>query len=289
MKDRIVLVTGGNSGIGYEFAKKMAKMGARVILACRSREKGRYARRQIIIRSNNRKIEVLNLDLLSEDAIHRFAEEFNKKYGQLDVLHNNAGASFFERKLTEGGVEYNFMVNYLGHFLLTNLLLPKLEKSEAGRIINTVGIFHKRGKIDFNNLQSEQQFHPMQAASNALLAKLIFTKELARRMTNTNVTVNAYHPGAVRSPLQKKLPWTYRWMAEPMSWFFKSPREGAETAIQLAIAPEYAEKTGLYFYNNQIVEPAPLAEDEDLARRLWAHSELLLGGKVMPERINFIA
>ena len=171
MRNKTVLISGANSGIGFATAHALARMGARIIMLCRNPSAGQKAQKTIVQATQNDKVHLMICDLLSVDSISNFAHEFNSTYDQLDVLYNNAGAVFYDHQFTPAGIEYNFMVNYLGHFWLTHLLLSHLKSAKAGRIINITGMYHTKGAIDFQNLQGEQHFRPFQAANNAQLAK----------------------------------------------------------------------------------------------------------------------
>lgn len=274
---KIILITGGNSGIGFAAAQALAGQGCHVVLVCRNSQKAEAARATLVAETGNPDIDWMEADLLSLSSIRTFAAEFNRRYHRLDVLYNNAGATFFDRRETPEGLEYNFLVNYLAPFLLTNLLLSALRASAPSRIITISGMYHRKGRIDFDDLQLSQHFSAMQAANNAQLAKLLFTYELARRLAGTGVTANAFHPGAVRTNLQKHLPWYYQLLAAPARLFFRSPAKGAETAVYLATSPEVAEVSGQFFFDKKPVPSAPPSYDEEIARRLWEVSEWLVG------------
>ena len=212
-------------------------------------------------------------DLSSQKSIKMFADKFIVNFRKLHVLINNAGAVYYERIITEDGMEANYATTYLGSFLLTNLLKDLLIKSAPSRIINISGSFHTRGMINFNDINLSNDFSAMKAGSQAILARLIFTYELDRRWSKYGITANALHPGAVRTNLQKKLPWYYRIIAIPVSLFFKSPKKGAETIIYLASSPEVEGISGKYFINKRPVKSSEYSYNEDVGKRLWEMSE----------------
>ena len=188
MKGKICLVTGSNSGIGKETALSLAKMGATVVMVVRNKERGEKAKKEIVKQSGNNSVDLMICDLSSMESIRQFAEEFKKKHKRLDVLTNNAGASFSKREVTPEGFERNFAVNYLGPFLLTHELLDLLKSSAPSRIINVSSGLAKDGKVDLDDLQSEKNYPRTKAYSrrhapvydNAKLMVMMFTYELSR-------------------------------------------------------------------------------------------------------------
>ncbi len=279
MEKKICLITGANSGIGFALAKGMAKKNFAVVMLCRNRESGDLAKNKIIQSTGNQHVDLMIADLASQKSIRKFVEDFNAKYEKLDVLFNNAGANFFKRQLTEDGIEMTFAVNYLAPFLMTNLLLPKLRERESGRIITTVGEYHRKAGINFEDINFEKKYNPMKAAGQAILAKVIFTIELARRLKNTNITANCFHPGAVRTNLQKKLPLSWRILTEFMRLFFLSPEKGAEVGIYLATSKETEKVSGKYFNRFKETRASELSYNPEIAQRLWDISEKLTGVK----------
>ena len=204
MKNKICLITGANSGIGFELAKGMAKKDYKTILLCRNRNSGEVARRKIINDTNNKEVYLMIADLSSQASIRGFVEQFNTAFDHLDVLFNNAGANFFDRQLSVDNIEMTFATNYLAPFLLTNLLLPKLKKSSAGKIIMTVGSISEKTTINFEDINFENEYNVPNAAAQAILAKFLFCHELTRRLKDNPITINCFHPGATKTNLQKK-------------------------------------------------------------------------------------
>ena len=266
MGDRVFLVTGGNSGIGKATALGLARLGGTVVLACRSATRGEAARQDIVRDSGNSKVYLEIVDLASEDSTRSFAEEFQRKYPRLDVLINNAGVYTPHREVTPDGLERTFEVNYLSGFLLTHLLLDLLKKSAPSRIVNVSSSAHSGGTIHFDDLQGEQRYGGFGAYGQSKLAQILFTQELARRLQGTRVTVNACHPGVIRTNLGMGGTST---VVRFVRMFFKSPEKGAETPIYLSVSPEVAGVTGKYFANKHLREPSRAAQDRDVARRLF--------------------
>src|SRR5437867_4237238 len=266
MGDRVFLVTGGNSGIGKATALGLARLGGTVVLACRSATRGEAARQDIVRDSGNSKVYLEIVDLASEDSTRSFAEEFKRKYPRLDVLINNAGVYTPHREVTPDGLERTFEVNYLSGFLLTHLLLDLLKKSAPSRIVNVSSSAHSGGTIHFDDLQGERRYGGFGAYGQSKLAQILFTKELARRLQGTGVTVNACHPGVIRTNLGMG---GSSVVVRFVQMFFKDPERGAETPIYLAVSPDVEGVTGKYFANRRIREPSRAARDPDVARRLF--------------------
>src|SRR5881296_653409 len=266
MGDRVFLVTGGNSGIGKATAMGLARLGGTVVLACRSATRGEAARQDIVRDSGNSKVYLEIVYLASEDSTRSFAEEFTRKYPRLDVLINNAGVYTPHREVTPDGLERTFEVNYLSGFLLTHLLLDLLKKSAPSRIVNVSSSAHSGGTIHFDDLQGERRYGGFGAYGQSKLAQILFTQELARRLQGTGVTVNACHPGVIRTNLGMGGTST---VVRFVRMFFKSPEKGAETPIYLSVSPEVAGVTCKYFANKRLREPSRAAQDRDVARRLF--------------------
>ena len=201
---KTVIITGGNSGIGLETAVDLAKRNARVILACRSVEKGEKAAVDVRKRSGNDNVVFAQLDLASLDSIRQFAAKILEEEPQIDILINNAGVMIIpERRLTKDGFEMQFGTNHLGHFLLTNLLLDRIKEAPSARIVNVSSVGYRFGSIDFQNLNCERSYSRISSYGCSKLANILFTRSLAKRLQGTNVTTNALHPGSIRTGLQQ--------------------------------------------------------------------------------------
>ena len=266
LEDRVFLVTGANSGIGKATALGLARLGGTVVMACRSATRGEAARQDVVRDSGNSSVYLEIVDLASEESTRSFAEEFQRKYPRLDVLINNAGVYTAHREVTPDGLERTFEVNYLSGFLLTHLLLDLLKKSAPSRIVNVSSRAHSGGTIHFDDLQGEQRYGGFGAYGQSKLAQVLFTRELARRLEGTRVTVNACHPGVIRTNLGMG---GTSAVVRFVRLFFKGPEKGAQTPIYLAVSPEVERVTGQYFANQHVREPSRAAQDPDVARRLF--------------------
>ena len=203
MAGKVCIVTGSNSGIGKETAFALAEMGATVIMVIRSQEKGKVALDEIVSKTGNNSVSLMTCDMSSMASVRDFAAEFKKKYDRLDVLVNNAGAEYVKRQVTSEGFEKTFAVDYLAPFLLTYELLDLLKASAPSRIVNVSSGLAKNGKVNFDDLQNENNYKGMQAYSNAKLMLMMFTYELSRKLEGTGVTVNVLMPGFVATNLGK--------------------------------------------------------------------------------------
>ena len=198
---KTAIITGANTGIGLETAVDFAERNGRVILACRSKERGEAAVEQVKRRSGNNNVIFMPLDLASLDSVRSFATNVLDREARVDILVNNAGIMACPYMKTADGFEMQFGVNHLGHFLLTNLLLDRLKEAPAARIVNVSSSAHKRGKINFEDLNSTKKYTPFGAYSQSKLANVLFTRSLAKRLEGSNVIVNALHPGVIRTEL----------------------------------------------------------------------------------------
>ncbi|HEX9341792.1 MAG TPA: SDR family oxidoreductase [Thermoplasmata archaeon] len=264
--DRVWIVTGANSGIGKTTALGLAHLGGTVVLACRDSTRGDLARLDIVRQTGNPHVALMLLDLSSQTSTRGFADEFQHTYPRLDALVNNAGVFRRERRTTVDGLEETFSVNYLGGFLLTHLLLEHLKASAPSRIVNVSSSAHNGGRIDFDDLQGERKYGGWRAYNQSKLAQVLFTYELARRLDGTGVTVNACHPGVIRTNLGRD---DWPWIVNLFRPFFNSAERGAETPIYLATSPEVADVTGNYFVKQKPRASSRLSRDPGLARRLY--------------------
>ncbi|XP_039597760.1 retinol dehydrogenase 12 [Polypterus senegalus] len=273
---KTVVITGANTGIGKETAKDLALRGARVIIACRDFAKGEAAANEIRLETGNQAVLVRGLDLANTASIRQFAEAFLKEEKNLHILINNAGVMMCPYSKTADGFELQFGVNHLGHFLLTYLLIEALKEAAPSRIINVSSLAHVFGRIKFHDLQSEQSYDGGLAYCQSKLANVLCTREMAKRLQGTRVTVNAVHPGSVRSELVRhstllSLVWRL------FSFFIKTPKEGAQTSIFCAVAEELDSVSGVYFSDCHPAFVAPQGRNDKTARELWDVSCKLLG------------
>jgi NAD(P)-dependent dehydrogenase (short-subunit alcohol dehydrogenase family) len=276
-----VLITGASAGLGFEAASKLARLGANVVMVARDRQRGEAARAAVADVSRSASVSLLLCDLASLAAVRALAGAVAAQHTRLDVLVNNAGSVKVARETTPDGLEWTFAANYLGHFLLTHLLLDLLRRSPAARIVNVSSAAHRQGTIDFDNLQFERGgYRIMRAYGRSKLAQVLFTQDLARRLRGSGVTVNAVHPGNVATAIwtKERLPWYARApIALAKRLFMVTPSQGADRIVYLATTPEVEGATGGYYEKDRLVRPSAAARDEALARRLWDESMRLAG------------
>ena len=267
IEGKICIITGANSGIGKATAIGLAEMGATIVMLCRDKERGEMAQKDIIELTGHKNVNLFLCDLSSQEAIRKFVSEFKKKYLDLHILINNAGVMMKKGTSSIDGFEMNFAVNHLAPFLLTNLLLDTLKKSAPSRIINVSSGAHRMGKIDFDDLQSENKKpRLMRIYGNSKLALMLFSYELNRRLENTNVTVNTVHPGVVATNLGRH---QSKFSQGFSKRFFKGPEKGAETSIYLASSPEVEGITGKYFVKKESRESSKESCNKEYAKRIW--------------------
>lgn len=271
MKDKICIVTGGNSGIGKGTVAGLAQRGATVVIACRDLAKGEAVRRELAARTSSTHLHVMELDLASLASVRAFAAAFLARFARLDVLVANAGVMTRRRELTADGLERNFGVNHVGHFLLADLLLPLLKTSAPSRIVVVSSNMHPSGRFDFADLAMEKSWRGSYPRSK--LANMLFVRALAKRLEGTGVVVNALQPGVISTELARDYPAPIRLLAR---WFFKSPERGARTSQYLATAPEAADVSGRYFVDAKEKRPGAAALDDALAERLWTETARLV-------------
>ena len=203
---KTVIITGANTGIGLETAVDLAKRNARVILACRSVERGETAAVEVRKRSGNDNVVFVQLDLASLDSVRECAAKILEEEPRIDILINNAGIMGLpERQLTQDGFEMQFGVNHLGHFLLTNLLIDRIKEVPSARIVNVSSKAHSGGNLDFDNLNSEKSYIHWVAYGTSKLANILFTRSLAKRLEGTRITANSLHPGVIMTELGRHL------------------------------------------------------------------------------------
>ncbi|XP_064622832.1 retinol dehydrogenase 12-like [Lineus longissimus] len=288
LNGKTVIITGANSGIGKETAKELAKRGATVILACKDLLKAERAAAYIRKDSENKKVAVKVVDVSSLTSIRKFVEDVKKTVPEIHVLINNAGIMYCPRWVTEDGFEMQLAVNYLGPFLLSHLLLDIMKKSAPCRIINVSSLAYENGKINLDDLNSEHNYNEFGAYAQSKLAVLLYTRELSRRLQGSGVTVNAVNPGVTKSELGRHLtgtmPWWRRIIITPLIWLmFKTPLQGAQTAINCAVAPELEKVSGKYFSDCKEKEPNAVAKEDETGQRLWDKTVQLLHLEKVPE------
>ena len=281
MTGRNVVVTGGNSGIGKATAEALARLGARVVITSRDPDRGAAAVSDIRRATANDAVECVRLDLSSLASVRSCAADLLERLDQIHVLDLNAGGVLSRRTETEDGFETQFQANHLGHFLLSQLLLDRLKRSAPARVVvvSSWGHTQARGGLDFNDLQwAARPYRGSLVYSATKLMNLYFTFELARRLSDTDVTANALHPGFVASGFAMSGDTNLLRLGIMVSRLFaRSPQKGAATAIWLAASDEVKAVTGKYFADCREKAPSAAALDADAARRLWDLSAELAG------------
>jgi len=280
MSIRRVVITGANSGMGKATAIEMAVRGYEVILLCRNEKRGIEAMNEVVERSQSQKISLEICDLSSFDSIKACANAIRTKYEYIDILINNAGLILTKRQETTEGFEMQLGVNHFGHFLLTQKLLPLLEKSSEGRIVIVSSGAHKAGKIHFDDINLVSGYSAFKAYAQSKLANLLYTKAMAKRLVGTTVTINALHPGAVGTNMGVNRETGFgKGLLKVLSLFFLTPEEGSRTAVYLAVSPEISGKSGGYYYKEKLAKPSRLGEDEELIERFYQLSLSLVNEK----------
>jgi NAD(P)-dependent dehydrogenase (short-subunit alcohol dehydrogenase family) len=277
MQGKVCMVTGATAGIGMSTAEALAGMGATMVVLGRNRERCESVVARFKRDTGNQEMSYLLADLSSQDQIRSLASEFLEKYSRLDVLVNNAGGIFLLRRKSEDGIEMTFALNHLNYFLLTNLLLDRIKASAPSRIIMVSSNSHRGKHLDFDNLEGKGLENPMTAYGRTKLCNVLFTYELARRLADTGVTVNALHPGFVSTDIAKNNGWLVR-LFQPLVMRSALPMEvGAQTSIYLASSLEVEGVTGKYFARKKAIESDPASNDETAAKRLWQVSAEMTG------------
>ena len=278
MKDRICLVTGGNSGVGKAIALGLAKLGAKVVILCRDKIRGSNAVDDIRSKSGNNNVDFAIADLSMISSIREFVDYFKQSYKGLHVLSNNAAAFPMKREETVDGIEKIFAVTYLGHFLLTNLLLDMLKESAPARIITVNGSpgILKKQRIRFEDIQFENKFSPFKAVLQSAFLKAVFTFEQAERLRGMGVTANTFFPGLIKSNLARNFPLYIKPFIKFAELFFK---EQSKTGVYLASSHEVENASGMFFKNRKPVDFYAKNYNSKVGKELWALSERLCGIK----------
>jgi NAD(P)-dependent dehydrogenase (short-subunit alcohol dehydrogenase family) len=276
---KVCMVTGATSGLGLATARQLAALGATVIVVGRDAAKCAAVAASISSSSTAAAAGWLVADFADQDALRRIAAEAEERHSRIDVLVNNAGATYPKRRLTPEGIELTLAVNHLAAFRLTTFLLGRLRESAPARVVNVSSVAHERASFNFDDPAMDGGYRPFAAYSRSKLANLWFTYELARRLEGSGVTVNAVHPGLVRTALGdhsgalRRAGW--RLLHVAYRKVSLSPEEGAAAITHLATAPELEDVTGRYFVGRRAAESSPASRDPAAAARLWALSEEL--------------
>jgi NAD(P)-dependent dehydrogenase (short-subunit alcohol dehydrogenase family) len=282
---RTAVITGANTGLGYETAAALAAKGAHVVLAVRNLDKGKNAADRIVAATPGASVAVQELDLTSLESVRAAADQVRSQHDTIDLLINNAGVMFTPKATTKDGFELQFGTNHLGHFALTGLLLDRLQAATNSRVVTVSSIGHRfvRG-IRFDDLQWEYEYSRVRAYGQAKLANLVFTYELQHRLRGTNTIAVAAHPGGSRTELTRNLPPAVAASSRLLEPLFQGADIGALPTLRAATDPDvlggqyygpdgFAEQRGY----PKIVASSGASHDVDAQKRLWTVSEELTG------------
>ena len=275
MQGKTVVATGATSGIGAIAVLELARMGARIVFIARDakRAEATLAKVEQVAPGRGHKAHIADLSLVAETK--RVGGEIAASEAHVDVLINNAGAIFSDRRVTAEGLELTFALNHMAYFTLTKTLRERLAASAPARIVSTASAAHFGAKLDFDDLQCARGYSGWKAYNRSKLANILFTRELAKRLAGTGVTANCLHPGVVASRFGDEAGgWTAR-LFPFIRRFAVSPEQGADTIVYLASSPEVASTSGEYFAKRRIKTPSPAACDDKAAARLWDASEAI--------------
>lgn len=263
-----ILITGANTGIGFATAEQLVEQGQHVILACRNPQKAQAAQDQLRV-LNQGQVDLVSLDLNSLEQVRNTADQIAERYGSLDVLINNAGLFAKNRQLTQDGFEQQFGVNYLGHFLLTQKLLPVLQQSPKARIVHLASIAHWAGSIKPHKFRAQGFYNPLFYYGQSKLANLLFSNALAERLASSSITNNALHPGGVASDIYRELP---KPVYAVMKVGLVPTSVPAKLISKMATADEWANRNGEYVSAHMPDWKSPHAKNQKLARDLYDQS-----------------
>lgn len=279
MKEKVIIVTGANAGIGFHTAKDLALRGAKVILACRNAKRGTTARDEIVAETGNREVIYMHLNLSSLKSVRKFVDEFKETEQRLDVLINNAGVHGLGYHYTEDNILEGMQINFFAPFLLTLLLMPQLIKTQ-GRVVNLSSILHYLGSVNTDKINEVNYYNGTLNYCNSKLCMLMFTKELSRRVKDAGVTVNAVHPGVIKTNIANTAPWFLRCLFTWWCWICcRTVEEGAQTVIYLTVSDECEGVSGEYFIDCKPCSVMYKAHNVIFARNLWTYAENLVGYK----------
>jgi NAD(P)-dependent dehydrogenase (short-subunit alcohol dehydrogenase family) len=270
-----VVITGATRGIGLAAAEELAARGAKLAVVARSEARAGPAVERIQRAGPDAEVDVLLADLSSQSSVRALAREILERYPSLDVLVNNAGAMFATRQLSADGVELTWALNHLAPFLLTTLLLERLQSSAPARVVTTASDAHRGAHIPFDDLNAERSYgrRGFNRYGQTKLANILFTAELGRRLAGTGVTATCFHPGFVSTGFNRNNGSLMSLAMTIISPFARRPEKGAETLVWLVDSPDVGDEEGGYYVDERRASPTPEGQDMDAARRLWEVSE----------------
>lgn len=275
---KTVLITGGNTGIGLATAEAIAAQGHRVVLACRDTGKAEQAKQKILAKTPSADVRLYALDLASFDSIKSFSAAFLSDFPSFDVLITNAGAVPRTQQFTKEGFELQFGVNYLGHYLLTHLLLPGLSNAKEARIVHLSSIMHHFGKIDFGSFKGEKKYSEIGAYGQSKLANLMFSNELAKRLPS-HISSNAVHPGGVDSDIYRELP---KLLHQFLRLFLISTERAGKYVANMAVGADWQGRTGEFKSAHGPLPIAKRSKDTLVLEKLYNTSAQMCGITPLP-------
>ncbi len=277
MRGKTVVATGATSGIGEAAVLSLAQMGARIVFIARDERRAEATLMKLETKAPGlgHRLHLADLSLMAE--AHRAGQAIAASEQRIDVLINNAGAVFADRRITSEGLELTFALNHMAHFVLTQTLREKFVASAPARVVSTSSMAHQGVSLDFSDLQSARRYNGWQAYGRSKLANILFTRELARRLAAAGVTANSFHPGVVATRFGSAAGGLTGLLLPLARPFFSSPGEGAATLVYLASSPDVAKVTGEYFAKRKVDKPSAAARDDAAAKKLWEASEALAG------------
>ena len=284
MQGKTIVGTGATSGIGEAAVLALAGLGARIIFVARDEARAQATMRKLEARAPGLGHRMHLADLSSMAETRKVGEAIAMSEPRIDVLINNAGALFSDRRVTSEGLELTFALNHMAYFVLTRALRERLIASAPARIVSTSSTAHQGASLDFSDLQSAKGYSGLKVYGRSKLANILFTRELARRLAGTGVTANCLHPGVVATRFGSSSGGLPGLLIPFLRPFFISSDKGADTIVYLASSPEVANTIGGYFVKRRITEPSQAAQDAAAAKKLWEASEALAGAESQTER-----
>lgn len=279
MSGQTALVTGATGGIGLATAVALAGLGARVGVVGRDEKRTAAAVQAVSAVPGSGGADGFLADFSDQREVRALAAEVLAAYPRLDVLVNNAGGYWSDRHVSADGLEWTFAVNHLAPFLLTSLLEERLRESAPARIVTVASDAHRAGRIEFDDLQAERGYAGMRAYAQSKLANILFTRELARRLSGSGVAAYSVHPGTVRTGFAREdAGRLFGLVLRAGALLMKSPEQGAQTSVYAASSPELVGRTGEYLAKSRVAKPSARAQYDVAAARLWSVSEDLVAG-----------
>jgi len=275
MKGKTVVATAATSGLGEVAVLALARMGARIVFIARDERRAEATLKKLETQAPRlgHARHLADLSLIAETR--RAGQAIAEQEPRVDVLMNNAGAMFSDRRVTPEALEMTFALNHMAYFTLTAALTEKLAASAPARVVSTSSTAHQGMSLDFSDLQSARRYNGWQAYGRSKLANILFTRELARRLGGTGVTANCFHPGFVATRFGEASGGLTSLLIPFARMFAITADQGADTLVYLASSPDVVDATGAYFVKRTVAEPSRDARDDSAAKRLWDASDAL--------------